>query len=163
MENVSFNRVVRKGFGLKLQSLFALSGLLFFMSSLFMPALRIFVLGGPAEFTGLQANAWAIVIGFDLFSEPGNVGALTPLKNLLVVAAGWLNIFFVVGSFILILDMRNKSLLCLLVCILILGLGLGVAAPFVLIDFRVSPLVGYFSWLLGYLLLIAAAFMAMRK
>jgi hypothetical protein len=141
----------------------AASGLLLFAASLFLPALRVFVLGGPAEFTGWQANAWAIGFGYTVIAPSGNVGIEDNRNFMLLGVVGLLNLVLVLGPFIILKNIPNKSLLRILASISILGLVLGSVAPLTLTKIHVSPLIGYFSWLFSYILLISAIRSAMRK
>lgn len=163
MENVSLSKNVMRDFGSGKALLLAVAGLLLFLASLLLPAVRVVVLSGPVEFNGLQASAWAVGLGIGSLAHSENMHTPTNPKHLLLGAVGLLNFLFLIAPFALRTPVLNKLVSRLLAAGSMLGIALGILAPVALVDFPVTPMIGYFSWLLGYILLMVAIFIAPRE
>jgi len=140
----------------------AMAGFGCFAISLFLPSMELNVLGAPTTFSGLQAMAWAIGLGLDWATYSQST---TPLAKVGLVAlglAGILNIIFLAAPVVLIYFSAARRLVKWLTRGAIVGLLLGIVAPFALVASQLHPLTGYFVWLVGYGLLLWSTGWAVR-
>jgi len=136
---------------------FALCGFLCFIASLALPSIRLIALGSPAIFSGLQATAWAIGLGFESIAH---VAAAHSLGKIVLGAASILNITFFITPAIQVWCRPQPRVVWGLGIVSVLGLLFGLIAPTVLEDMHPVALIGYFVWLAGYCFIIASLILA---
>ncbi len=129
------------------------SSLVCFALSLLLPGIQLKILGGASVFSGWQANALAILQmmewvqgGFE--STPG-----TPTQILLPGLAAIFNLVFLVGPLALVCRPANPFVRTGLLGAALIGLGLAVACVAAVPTMQPEIRVGYYFWLLAYVLL----------
>lgn len=138
-------------------------GLMCLIASLFLPSLKLTILGTPAIFMGWQATIWAIGLGFDALVHIGSLSTHESLKFLILGIAGILNIVFVAVPAILLWKRSHRSTLLWLGSALFIGVFLGLVAPFVIENMNPTTLVGYFVWIFGCVLQLGAIALVLIK
>lgn len=158
MENVSSNDAISKAPNLKRPFWMAISGLLSFLLALILPAVKMKVLGAPADFFGFQAFAWSIGMGIGGFSNLWSTHAVDA-RSIFWGMSGLLNIVFLIVPMVFSFLRIQQTKLNYLVVASLMGLTSAVIVPFTFVDPHASVLIGYFAWVVGYGLISSALFL----
>jgi|GEM_PF-2577718 len=135
----------------------AQAGLGCFLLSLMLPAFQMTMFGQEVTFAGWRAwgSSLAFALDGDNLSRDG-------VKYIFLGVSGLLNLVFVMMPVALMRTVRRKQLFQLSLATAS-GLILAVLSPWVLFDLITHLSVGFWLWILGYVLVMAAVIMAYRR
>jgi hypothetical protein len=126
-------------------------GLFCFLLTLGLPSVAVKVFGSPSDFSGVQAIAWAIGIGNESVVNLCLTHTLN-VKPLILGVAAYLNVVFLVVPIALKCRISRAIALSWLIVVSLLGLILGLIAPFSLDNTHIR--LGYIIWIIGYGLIL---------
>lgn len=126
-------------------------GLFCFLLTLALPSVAVKVFGSPADFSGIQAIAWAIGIGNEAVADLCLTHTLN-VKYIILGFSAYLNVIFLVVP--IVLKFRTSRMITLnwLIVVSLLGLMAGLVVPFAFDDANIR--LGYFLWMIGYGLIL---------
>ena len=138
----------------------ALSGLLCFVISLPLPAVRVIIFSSPADVAGWQAMASAVGLGaaacFHIFESH----TWNDVRLALLGIAGSSNLAFIALPVALHRRFYGIAVLRWFGAVSAIGVMLAAVAPFAFEKTLPKLLIGYYIWLLGYGLLLVAVILA---
>ena len=143
--------------------IFAISGLLCFITSLALPSIRLILTSTPDDFYGAQAAIWSVVLGVGKFSEFSFDNGFEAAKCATLTLAGVWNLAQVITPMLLIWRAPSRSLCLYLGAASLIGLTLGILSPLTVPESKPKVLIGYFFWLLGFALQCLAALYASKQ